>query len=148
MGLESMEGLRADIKRNMQAAKKLPPDVAAYMNATVWPWAEALVDACDDELDELSETLAEVIEDSEELLHGETAAGLISALTLGSELAGELGKRLAPGDPLHAKITAFADAVTEQLKMIGEITVPDEPDKEGDAEDDDSDDEGQVADVG
>ena len=149
MALEEIESLRGDLKHNLKALEgaPLPVEVKKYLKATLWPFLESLVDgvsALDAVQDEQGDAIDELIEESGELLHGETATDLIEVLTMGGELVAELKKRILPGDPLLARIEDFGLRAAKAMEKIAEISVDDVEETEGGEEEEG--DEEEVAD--
>lgn len=152
----SLTELRADIARNQKAALALaasgavPQPLVDYVNGTIWPWQEALLD----ELDIIDTAVDDLIEDADDILQAETASQLSVPLVLGAELVAELRKRveLEPATPenqiLRTKIATFAKSLAAATDIIAEITVvgddfedSDEGAADGEDEDDDEQDD-------
>lgn len=138
MALEEVESLKGDLHRNVKAleAAGLPPEVKKYLKGTLWPFLEAIVggvEAVDGVLEEQAEALDELIEESSELLHGETASEIITTLSLAGELAAALKTKLLANDALIAKIEEFGIKAAKVMETVAEISV-DDTEAEGDDE--------------
>lgn len=145
MALEEIESLRGDLKHNLKALEgaPLPAEVKKYLKGTLWPFLEAMVDgvsALDTVVDEQGEAIDELIEEADELLHGETATELVEVLTLAGVLAAALKTKTLPGDPLLAQIEEFGIRSAKVMEKIAEISV-DDPPPEDDNEEDGEDEE-------
>lgn len=135
----SLADLLKDCQRNGKMenilAAGVPPEIAAYFEGTVWPVLEALVE----EASEMDETMQDLIEEADDVLHPPTAMVFAGVIELGSRLANRV-KQLAPGDATAMEeVKAFQIIADNAKTILEEITIPVE---EANDEDDDEGDEG------
>ena len=156
----SLEELRADLALNsdVKALARVDVMVREYMQETVWPWLSSLLDWAQDQED----AIGELIEQTEDFLHAETAEELGKPLGIGLTLAAELEKRLQPGDQALRKVIGeYRASAAQAIATLRDISIADEDedDEEGapangntgaadadedeDDDDDDDDDEGE-----
>lgn len=143
MGIPELE---SDIKRNLTATGTagLPPEVAAYMTNFVWPMFESVTE----EMSSMAEAIDELIEQTDDILHQDTAATLAEPLAIALTLATALEQRLGqtPQDQfLRSQVKQLRRSVKAAEALFDQITVMDEPEpeatdgpaSEGEAETDD-----------
>lgn len=144
----ALDDLQRDLKLNTEEAKSLlaqhqgDPLLGHIVN-TLWPFQEAVLE----ELNEMADALDAAVQQSDDLLHGETA-GVFAAVILGAtRMADELDKRLLPSETeFRADLVKIRTLLTEASVILEEITVPDDEDDEEDDDDDDDNDETEDAD--
>lgn len=182
----ALADLKQDLASHRERLSKLkldgmaPEKFAAVMKMelveNVFPLFEALVESIEDEVlvqvDELGQAVDELIDQSEDVLHPETAAQILGVLEVGNLIAKELEsalarlKELEADDELERKratdlIIAYRQAHPIIEGMIGQITLdPSEdqpsngvsgagvPDDGGDEDQDDDEDDDQESDRG
>lgn len=115
----SLDQLREDLKRNAVEAGKLDEPTSLYMSTTLWPFLEALLD----EVSEIDDAVAELVDQQEDYLQPETA-GVFAALAQSSmQLAAELKKR-AGGDARLLKLVSNHEQIYETaVALLGDITM-------------------------
>lgn len=129
----SLDSLRADMKRNALAADRLSDLTRDYMQSTVWPFLEALVD----EIAEMDDAVAELVDQQEDYLQPETAGVFAAVVQSSLQLAVEL-KRRANGDQAVLKLVSNHEQICQQVSAIlGEITMVPVDDEEEDEDDED-----------
>lgn len=127
----SLESLRGDMKRNAVAADRLSDATRDYMQSTVWPFLEALVD----EVAEIDDAVAELVDQQEDYLQPETAGVFAAVVQSSLQLAAELKKR-ANGDQAVLRLVSNHEQICQQVSAIlGEITMMPVDDEEDDDED-------------
>lgn len=139
----SLDELRADLARNAKAASAIttPAEVVNYLQGTLWPFLEGVID----QLADHDESILDLIEEADDILQPETAAVISAALTSGAAIAAELKRRLdlEPDSPDKMKwmglLGAFAKGFTESCTIIKDITIVTDFDEE-ETEDDDGED--------
>jgi len=139
----SMDQLKADLKESVASVKKLDPatttsgDIVRLMKDTVFPTFEAIVE----EMDEIDQCVADIVDGSEDILTHETGAKLAAGFLSAAVLVDELEKRAAGDAKLVQAIKEWRALAAECNEIITEVTLDDvEPDDED--EDDDDDKEG------
>lgn len=140
----SLEDLRNDLKANLAEARNCQSweDVKNHLVNTVWPYLEAQ----NEELAEMDDTLAELVDQQEDYVQPETAAVFAAVIQLGLQLGAELKKR-HPGDANVAAAVDQHEAMCQQaVELLGQITMVPNDDDEDEGEDDDEDDEGDQED--
>lgn len=140
----SLEELVKDCKRNGNAASIIEagvdPATATYLADVMWPVIQAMAE----EAVEIEEDLAESIEQTEDLLHAETAAYFAALIEVGRKLVAKVAD--SP-DPETKQLAGTLMNVASQCEAILlEVTIPDGEDP--DADDDDEDDEEEDDDEG
>lgn len=130
----SLDELRADLARNVREAQGiLDPATRAHLEQTLWPFLEAFMD----QVEEIDDAVAELVNQQEDYLQPATAAVFAAVIQTGLELANELKAR-AGGDPGIAKKIADHDQLCQAaIGLLGEITMVV-------GEDDDSEEEGEA----
>jgi hypothetical protein len=121
----SLDDLRSDLKRNSELAsmKDLDVNTRQYMVNTFWPYQEAVLDL----MGEQDEIIAELIEQTDDFLHGETAKEIGKPIGIGYAIADELEKRLGPADgALRAVITEYRTSAATAIATLRDITAPDD----------------------
>ena len=145
--MSSLDELRSDLqKKDLASMASLPVDVRQYFATEVWPYIEAQLDF----LGEQEEIIAELIEQTDDFLHGETAKELGKPIGVGFALADELEKRLGPSDTaLRTLIGEFRAAAQTALATLREISADDDEEEEApdaandNGEDDEEEEEAQ-----
>ena len=140
--MSTLEDLRSDLKKkDLASMASLPVDARQYFANEVWPFFESVLDV----LDEQQGTIDELIEQTEDYLHADTAKELGKPIGIGFAIADELEKRLAPQDPLRGLVAEYRSSAATALATLRDIAIPDDVDDGEDAEDggegDDEDDE-------
>ena len=137
--MSSLDDLRSDLaKKDLASMASLPVDVRQYFANEVWPFFEAALDV----IDEQQGTIDELIEQSEDYLHAETAKEIGKPIGIGFALADELEKRLGPADgALRTVIAEYRQSAAVAMATLRDIAIPDDADDgdEGDEEDDGDD---------
>lgn len=137
----SLSDLVKDCQRNGNVASIIEagvdPATATYLADVVWPVVQAMAE----ETAELEEDLAEAIEQTEDLLHAETAAYFAALIEVSRRL---VEKVKTNPDPEIQQLSGSIINITAQCEaVLLEITVPDgdaeDDDEDGDEEDDDDD---------
>lgn len=164
--LENVGNLFKDLKRNNELAsmQSIPVDVRTYNHNTLWPFLEAVLDQVKllaQHASETDETIQDMIEQSSDLLHADTAKEIGKPLTLALVVANELEKRLRPDEvKLRAMLAELRASAQTALATLRQISINDdaedeeapapgapananegEDDEEGDDEDEEDDDE-------
>lgn len=141
----SMEQLKADLKESVASVKKLDPvttsaaDIVRLMKDTVFPTFEAIVE----EMDEIDQCVADIVDGSEDILTQETGQKLAAGFLSAAVLVDELEKRAAGDTKLVQAIKEWRALASECNQIIAEVTLdePDDDDVEPDDDDDDEDDD-------
>ncbi len=153
--LENVENLFKDLKRNNELAsmQSIPVDVRTYNHNTLWPFMEAVLDQVKllaQHGKETDDAISELIEQSEDFLHAETAKEIGKPLGLALVIANELEKRLRPEDQkLRAMLAELRASAQTALATLREISINDDEDAGGGEEGeapagaDDEDDDGE-----
>jgi hypothetical protein len=143
--MSTLEDLRSDLqKKDLASMAALPVDARQYFANEVWPFFESILDV----LDEQQGTIDELIEQTEDYLHAETAKEIGKPIGIGFAIADELEKRLAPQDPLRGLVAEYRSSAATALATIRDIAIPDDgdgesdEDAEGEGDEDDGDEEG------
>lgn len=102
----------------------------------VWPFLEGLVEATQGEMKAIDEAVGELDEavevleqggDDEEALHEETAQQILGVLTLGRQIAIEIGPVLAKGGTLdeikRKKIARMVKVFRQSVEVVAEVIV-------------------------
>lgn len=152
----TVDEMRADITRlaDKVAMKDMPVDVRAYLADNLWPFLEGVVDR----LEEHDGLIDECIEQTEDVLHAETAQLIGKPIGVGMALCTELERRLG-GTPVDMKVRAmvaeYRVSAKIALETLQDIAIPDDPDADDepaspanqngpdDDADDDDEDEGE-----
>lgn len=131
----SLEELVKDCKRNGNAASIIEAGVdaptATYLADVMWPVIQALAE----EAVEIEEDLAESIEQTEDLLHAETAAYFAAHIEIGRQIAKKLEGTADPD--LQRLLISQANIASQCEAVLLEITIPDGEDPDDDEDDDD-----------
>ena len=146
----SIDQLQLDIKDNIKnqvntlGALTTPQEIVAHLQNTLWPMLEMI----GEEMAEQDGCIEDLMNGSEDILQPETGAKLMTFVTAAVALAGELRRRLQPGDdPKHLKALAEFDALANDcVATLEEITIPEgmmdedeDPDADEDADEDEED---------
>jgi len=147
--MSTLEDLRSDLKKkDLASMAALPVDARQYFANEVWPFFESVLDV----LDEQQGTIDELIEQTEDYLHADTAKELGKPIGIGFAIADELEKRLAPQDQLRGLIAEYRSSAATALATLRDIAIPDDVDDGEEAEDggegDDEDDDGDADEEG
>jgi hypothetical protein len=123
--------MRADLERNssLVAMKDLDVMTRQYMGDVVWPFVATLID----KIEEQDASIDECIEQTEDLLHAETAQEIGKPIGIGLVLCTELERRLTaqPADvKLRATIAEYRQAAKVALGTLQDIAIPDGEDDE------------------
>ena len=157
--MADIEQLRADLARNSapEAMRHLDVMTRGFFTDTVWPFFDSLVDT----MEEQESALQECIEQTEDLLHAETAQEIGKPIGIGLMLCTELERSfMAPPSQgsiarMRALIAEYRSAAQIALGTLQDIAIPDDEDEEptgptrpigapanGNADGDDADDDG------
>jgi hypothetical protein len=142
--MSSLDDLRSDLsKKDLASMASLPVDVRQYFASEVWPFHEAMLDY----MGEQDEIIAELIEQTDDFLHGATAKELGKPIGVGFAIADELEKRLGPSDTaLRTLIGEYRASAQTALATLREISADDdEEDEDGTEGEDEEGDEEEVA---
>jgi uncharacterized membrane protein YccC len=136
----SLSELVKDCKRNGNVASILEagvdPATATYLADVVWPVVQAMAE----EAAELEEDLAEAIEQTEDLLHAETAAYFAALVEVGRRLVEKVKDN--PDPEVQQLAGSLLNIASQCEAVLLEITIPDaDPDEDDDDEDEDDDEE-------
>jgi hypothetical protein len=128
--------LRADAKLvRERLAAQADIDIKHELTENVLPLFEALVDAIHGDvvepLADLEETVDQIVDQSSDVLHPETAARIAGVIELGKSLAGELEALLSAGkvDDVSKKrikqlVRTYRQGAEVAGNIIAEITIP------------------------
>lgn len=138
--------MRADLKRNLTDAKHVADSsTREHLQDTLWPFLEAIVEA----IEEIDDSVAELIDHEEDYLQPETAAVFAAVIQSSMLLVAELKKRDIGVATIAATRTdgttvqvALKDAVEQHeqlcaqaIELLGSVTMMmQEDDKEDDGE--------------
>jgi len=123
-------------------------DLAFELAENILPMFEGLVDAINEEIVEevadLGEAVDELVDQSGDVLHPETAVRILQVFEMGSMLANELEKMFPKLDEISRKrvkqaVKAYRQGAQVIGEVIAEITMPVDPDEPDDAEPGDED---------
>lgn len=125
----STDQLHKDIKENIKQAMQMgalttPLEIVQHLQNTLWPTLELVAE----EMVEQDGCIEDLMNNSEDILQPETGAKLMTFITASVVLAGELRRRIGPGDdPKHLKALAEFDALANECTaIVQEITIPEE----------------------
>lgn len=172
MGLSE---LRADAQLVIERLSKLPAasfDAKAELTDNILPLligiTEAIQEGLEAEVADLADAVDELIDQTGDVLHPETAQKIVAVLEVGQMMSLELEALLKSGkvdDVKKKKIATMIHAYRQGAKIVGEIVVeitmldePDDPDQDvvdvdvgpgvvqpGDDDDDEEDDDDELA---
>ena len=135
---DSLQSLKSDLKRNSELAAMaaLPVDVRTDFKETMWAVLDGLLEPQEEFQNETNDALAELIEQTEDFLHEETAKEIGKPIGIGLALAEALEK-VASADPkVMQLIKEYRASAQTALATLREITAPDEIEgEEGEGED-------------
>jgi ABC-type transporter Mla subunit MlaD len=114
------------VEARLELADNVIPLLEGIMEALDAKFAEH-----DEELDNLGEGLDELIDQSNDAIHPDTAEKIASVLEVGKMMADELEKNLKKLDDVTRKkvtqyITAYRSGADMLFQMLEEITIPDD----------------------
>lgn len=127
----SIEALREDLKRNLAEARACASweDLQKHLTETLWPFLEGALD----EMDEMDEAIAEVVDQQEDYVQPETAAVFAAVIQLGLQLGAELKKRHPNDTNVAAAVEQYEQICQQAVEVLGQITmVPNEEDEDED----------------
>lgn len=136
----SLSDLVKDCQRNGNATSiveaGVDPATATYLADNVWPVIQSIAE----EAAELEDDLAEAIEQTEDLLHAETAAYFAALIESGRKLVAKVQSN--PDPEVQQLCGLFSNVASQCEAVLLEITIPDgDPDDDDDQDDDDDDDD-------
>ena len=136
----SLSDLVKDCQRNGNVASIIEagvdPATATYMADVMWPVMQAMAE----ETAELEDDLAEAIEQTEDLLHAETAAYFAALIEVSRRLAEKV--KTNPDPEIQQLVGTLSNVATQCEAVLLEITVPDgDPDDVDEDEDDEDEDD-------
>lgn len=143
----SIETLKQDLRDNVAHLNSIDPTAPALMGHlqnSLWPFLESLCE----ELDEMDESLEDVVHQSADVLHTDTAEVFAAIIAGGAVVAAELRKRVGNDAKLLAVIKEFNENLAQGREILAEITLPDaegEEDSDGDGDGDQADDDNNDA---
>jgi hypothetical protein len=137
----SIEDLQSDLERNLAELDNRAftsfDDVRSWLRDTLFP----LMTNMTSEIEEIDNDVADMVQQSEDILQPETAGLFAMVIANCIQLAGALGKRLKqnPNDQKWAaKIQQSLHVCELATKTLQEITVqPDAPDDDGESDEGD-----------
>ena len=132
----SLDDLRSDLKRNIVEAKACSTveGLRDHMVNTLWPTLEALLD----EVDEIDEAVADLVDQNPDYLNPETAAIFAAHVQSSQALSADLRKRAVGDDVTLKRLDAHDQLSAQVAALLGEITML-PADDQGGADDDDGD---------
>lgn len=141
MGFAELKADAKLLREGYQALKDSSTLDARYELAeNILPLFEGLCDAVDEKLADVEEEIAdqgealdELIDQSSDVLHPETATKILGVFEIGKLLANELERAIAKGDDVTKKrvrelIKTYRQGAEVMSEVITEITMPIEPD--------------------
>jgi hypothetical protein len=150
----SLDTLKEDLKLNLAELAKMTPELTTpaeivnHLKDTLWPTIEALVD----ELAEVDDCVADMIQGAEDILQPETAAVFTAIVAASKVVAEGLKTRMAAANennpPLAKVISELEKNLAEGEALLREIVIDDGEsfeDDEGEDGDDEDDDEEEDA---
>jgi hypothetical protein len=125
----SIEQLREDLT---QVAARIPSgpltsaaELAAYIKNDLVPFIGSAVD----EIEEIDESVGDLVNQTPDALHEETAAVFAGIIASGSVLAGELRARAGNDQRLLALLKEWGKLAEKGKELLDDITIPDEVDE-------------------
>lgn len=144
----SVETLKADLTANMRDLASLtamasPEEIVNHLKNSLWPFLEALTE----ELGEVDDCVADMIEGADDILQPETAEVFSAIIAGGIACAAALRARITrESDPALSKVVdEFEKNLKDGEAILREIVIDTgEPlgDEDDDAEEDDDDEQG------
>ena len=116
----SLDELRADLARNMGDAQRvIDPAARAHLEQTLWPFLDALLD----QVEEIDDAVAELVDQQEDYLQPQTAAVFAAVIQASLELAAELKARAGADPGIARKISDHDQLCQAAIGVLGEITM-------------------------
>lgn len=133
----SLTDLVKDCQRNGDVsaimAAGVDPATASYIAENLWPVIQSLAEECA----EIEEDVQEAIEQTEDLLHAETAAYFAALIEVGRRLVEKC--KAIPDPEVQQLITSHTNIANQCEAVLLEITIPDGDPVDGEDEDDEDD---------
>ena len=130
----SIETLKQDLQQVTAAiASTTLIDFSTFMQSQLLPWLESLVD----EVSEMDESIEDLVHQSVEVLHTESAEVFAGLIAGGAMIATELLTRAGDDKRLIAMVKEWRALATQGKAILEEIVIPDdeeEPDSDTDTE--------------
>lgn len=126
----SIAELKSDLERNLAdfngEAFLTADDVKKYLKDTLWPFIANMAV----ELEDVDGCIGSILDETEDILHEETAK-VLAAVVVGSKMmVAELAKRLVKHSPADQKLAqwlkSFKPTIQKAGEIIEEITIQDE----------------------
>ncbi len=136
----SIETLKLDLKQITEQAQIVStgPEVAAFLQNNLLPWFESLIE----EVSEMDDSIEDVVHQSVDVLHEDSAEVFAGIIASGTIIASELQTRVGNDARLLAVIREWRALAKQGTEILDEIVIPD--DEDGDDETDEPD-EGDLA---
>ena len=130
----SIETLKHDLKQITEraAAMSTGAEVAAFLRDELLSWLDSLID----EVGEMDASIEDVVHQSVDVLHEESAQVFAGIITSGTVIAAELQTRVGNDRRLLEVIREFRVLTKQGTEILNEIVIPDD---DGDDEDDNED---------